>query len=328
MNTMKAVVLHGITKSEDIHITDTEIPSVRPGWVLVKIKAFGINHSEQILRMGEIENDYIQKPVIPGIECVGLIEDPSDSGWNKGQKVCALMGGMGRSFNGSYAEYALLPEHHVFPIDTDLSWREMAAVPETYYTAWGSLFTGLQLKKEDTILIRGASCSLGYAAIQIAHVLGCKVVGTTHREQKMSHLKEKSCDIVILDTGTISDQVKDLHITKVLELVGCATLEDSMNCVEESGIVCMSGVLGGIFSFQNFNPISIIPNGVFLTGFHSNWPTAKDMSSIFSFLKKNALHPDIGAVYPFARIQQACADIDNHKVNGKIVIINEEDVTI
>jgi NADPH:quinone reductase-like Zn-dependent oxidoreductase len=118
---MKAVVLTKPTKAEDIVLSEVEVPKVKSGWVLVKIKAFGLNHSEQILREFEIENDYIKKPIIPGIECVGEIADPSDSGFNIGQKVVALMGGMGRSFNGSYAEYALLPTHHVFPVESKLS---------------------------------------------------------------------------------------------------------------------------------------------------------------------------------------------------------------
>ena len=95
---MKAVVLIKPTKAEDVVLSDVEIPKVKPGWVLVKIKAFGLNHSEQILREFEIENDYINKPIIPGIECAGEIADASDSGLNVGQKVVALMGGMGRSF--------------------------------------------------------------------------------------------------------------------------------------------------------------------------------------------------------------------------------------
>lgn len=118
---MKAVVLTKPTKGEDVVLSDMAVPKVKPGWVLVKIRAFGINHSEAILREFEIKNDYINKPIIPGIECVGEIADPSDSGWKKGQKVAALMGGMGRSFNGSYAEYALLPVHHVFPVESALS---------------------------------------------------------------------------------------------------------------------------------------------------------------------------------------------------------------
>ena len=122
--TMKAVVLTEPVRGDEVSLTEYPVPKVRPGWVLVKVKAFGMNHSEQILRQGEIRADYIQKPLIPGIECVGEIADPSDSSFKKGQKVAALMGGMGRSFNGSYGEYALLPVHHVFSVVSSLSRKE------------------------------------------------------------------------------------------------------------------------------------------------------------------------------------------------------------
>ena len=119
--TMKAVWIDKPIKGADVELSEVSIPQVQPGWVLVKVKAFGMNHSEEILREFEIENDYIKKPIIPGIECVGEIVDPSDSGLAKGQKVAALMGGMGRSFNGSYAEYALLPISHVLPVESNLT---------------------------------------------------------------------------------------------------------------------------------------------------------------------------------------------------------------
>lgn len=101
--TMRAVRLAQPTPASMVTLCDAPIPEVKPGWVLVKVKAFGLNHSEQILRLNEIQADYISKPIIPGIECVGEIADPSDSAFRVGQKVAALMGGMGRSFNGSYA---------------------------------------------------------------------------------------------------------------------------------------------------------------------------------------------------------------------------------
>ena len=182
---MKAVMIEKITSAKEITLTDIPVPEVRSGWALIKVKAFGLNHSEQILRQEEIEASYIQKPVIPGIECVGEIADQSDTCFINGQKVCALMGGMGRSFNGSYAEYALLPEHHIFTIKTDLPWEAAGAVPETYFTAWGSLFECLRLTSEDTLLVRGGTCALGYAAIQIAKALGCSVIATAHRESKL-----------------------------------------------------------------------------------------------------------------------------------------------
>ena len=161
MNMMKAVSICDVTKAEEVCLTETPVPEVRPGWVLVKVKAFGMNHSEQILRLSEIKADYIQKPIVPGIECAGEIAHPSDTEFKTGQKIIALMGGMGRSFNDSYAEYTLLPANHVFAVDSGLEWEEIAAVPETYFTAWGSLFECLHLQPKDTLFIRGATCSLG-----------------------------------------------------------------------------------------------------------------------------------------------------------------------
>lgn len=316
--TMRAVLLDRPTQGKDVVLTEIPVPEARPGWVLVKVRAFGMNHSEQILRKSEIANSYIRKPVIPGIECVGEIEDPSDSGWKAGQKAVALMGGMGRSFNGSYAEYAVLPVHHVFPVESDLSWSEMAAVPETYFTAWGSLFQCLRLTPEDKLMIRGATCALGYAAIQLAKALGCTVVGTTHRESKLELLTNAGCDECILDEGSLHGKVSG--ITKVLELIGISTVKDTMMSVEQGAIVCNTGVLGKVYEWNHFDPIRDIPNGVYLTGFYSNYPTQQVMAEIFRFMDEHRLKPLIGAEYRFADIREACMALDAGKVNGKIVV--------
>lgn len=314
--TMRALVLEEPTNAEDAALIDYPVPRVCPGWVLVKVKAFGLNHSEQILRLNEIRADYIKKPVIPGIECVGEIADASDSHFVEGEKVVALMGGMGRSFDGSYAEYALLPVHHVFSVKTDLGWAEMAAVPETYFTAWGSLFECLNLKREDTLLVRGATCALGYAAIQIAKALGCRVIATTHKDSKLPLLRE--ADQAVLDTGKLKGTFPGA--TKALELVGPKTLHDTLCCMEKGGIVCNTGVLGGVYGINGFDPIKYIPNGVYLTGFFSNYPTPEIMEQIFAFLEEHHLKPMPGAVYAFENIRQALIDMDHHNVNGKIVI--------
>ena len=315
---MKAVVLNGITPADQVKLTEVPIPQVRPGWVLVKVRAFGMNHSEQVLRLSEIEAPYIQRPVIPGIECVGEIADSSDSGWKVGQKVVALMGGMGRSFDGSYAEYALLPVHHVFPVETDLPWDALAAVPETWFTAWGSLFECLRLKPEDTLLIRGATCALGYATIQIARALGCRVVATTHRETKLPLLS--GADEAVLDDGRLTGRVRG--VTKALDLVGPRFLKDTLTAVEKGGIVCNTGILGGVFTLNGFDPIKDIPNGVYLTGFFSNYPEQDVMNAIFEFIPRYQIVPDYAAKYRFADIREACIALDAGKINGKIVVIN------
>lgn len=320
---MKAVILTRPTKNTEIKISECPTPTVKPGWVLVRIKAFGMNHSEQILRKSEISAPYIQKPVIPGIECVGEIADASDTIFTAGQKVIALMGGMGREFNGSYAEYALLPAHHVFTVDTSLAWDQLAAIPETYFTAWGSLFECLSLKSSDHLLIRGGTCALGYAAIQIAKALGCQVTATTHKENKMQLLTDCGADTALLDNGSLKEQA--CGITKALELVGIKTLKDTLSCMEKGGIVCNTGNLGGIYTWNNFDPIKDIPNGICLTGFFSNTPTQETVNDIFAFLNTHNLTPHIGKRYLFTDIAKACEDMENGKINGKIVIVTDRE---
>lgn len=315
---MKAVKIGKITMAEEIELTEVSVPQVKSGWVLVKVRAFGLNHSEQILRREEIEAAYIQKPVIPGIECVGEVADPGDTRFVTGQKVCALMGGMGRSFDGSYAEYALLPKNHVFSMHTDLPWEAAAAVPETYFTAWGSLFECLQLKSTDTLLVRGGTCALGYAVIQLAKTLGCRVIATTHRDEKRPLLAEAGADECLTDDGTLTGKISG--VSKVIDLVGPRYLKDTLTAVEKGAIVCSTGILGGVYTLEHFDPIKEIPNGVYLTGFFSNYPTQEVMDAIFGTLAAHQLTPHIGAVFDFVEIRKAVLAQESRTVNGKIVV--------
>lgn len=318
VKSMQAVALTAPTNGLDIRLTEHIVPSVKPGWVLVRIYAFGLNHSEKILRLSELNAPYISKPIIPGIECAGEIADASDTSFCVGERVIALMGGMGRSFNGSYAEYVLLPVHHVFKVDTELQWTQLGAVPETYFTAWGSLFECLHLEPKDKVLVRGGTCALGYAAIQIAKALGCEVTATTHREDKLNLLRESGVDSAVLDQGEIRGKVSG--ITKALELVGAETLRDTLLSVEPGGVVCNTGILGGQYTLDGFDPIKEIPNGVYLTGFYSNSPTQKVINDIFNFLHTHNLLPRIGQIYNFTQIAEASEALDVGKANGKIVI--------
>ena len=316
VNLMKAVIIDKVTPAANIRISEVEIPKIKPGWGLIKVKAFGLNHSEKILRLEEINESYIQKPVIPGIECVGIIENPSDSNFKKGQKVISLMGGMGRSFNGSYCQYALLPAHHVFSVESSLTWEQLAAIPETFFTAWGSLFECLQLKQTDKLLVRGATCALGYAAIQIAKAVGCKVVATTHKENKLKYIS--NADEQILDEGILIGKIKG--ITKALDLVGPKSLKDSLTTVEKGAIVCNTGILGGVYELNNFDPIKDIPNGVYLTGFFSNYPTQQIIDDIFNFINKKNIIPNFVNVFDFKNIKDAITAQDTGTVDGKIVV--------
>lgn len=125
-------------------------------------------------------------------------------------------------------------------------------------------------------------------------------------------------DQAVLDTGALKDSISG--VTKALELVGPKTLRDTMSCVERGGIVCSTGILGGVYALNGFDPIKEIPNGVYLTGFFSNYPTQQTITDIFNFIGSHKMKPDIGAVYPFKNISTAFFDMDNHNVDGKIVV--------
>lgn len=320
---MKAVVLYKTGKPEVLTVSDIAIPEIKPGWVLVKIKSFGINRSELMMREFEGNAPYIRLPRIIGIDCAGVVAEPSDSGLRKGQTVVALMGGMGRSFDGSYAEYALLPAKNIFPVDTDLSWEELGAIPETYFTAYGSLFDCLQITSGDTLLIRGGTSAAGLAAIQIAKSVGVTVLASTRKESKAKFLKSQGADYVLIDNGTLAEQLYRLYprgIDKILELIGASTLLESLKLGAYHSIVCHTGILGKRKALDGFDPIKDIPNGVYLTGFFSNYPTQKVIDALFKLIKEKNLHPVIANIFSLNEIVEAHKLAENNEANGKIVV--------
>lgn len=317
---MKAIVVDKCCKAEDLRVSEIPVPEIKPGWVLVKVHAAGLNHSEALLRMFEADNDYINTPIVPGIECVGEIANASDSQFQKGDKVIALMGGMGRSFNGSYAEYALLPESHVFKVDTNLDWISLAAVPETYFTAYGSLFECLYLTAEDTLLVRGATSTVGQAAIQLAKAVGAKVIAACRKEESFEKLKGIGADYCIIDDGQLNQQLLPYKPNKILELIGPKTLRDSLFTVTHPGYVCSTGVLGNVYSITQFDPIKYIPNGVFLTGFYSNFPTYQSINNLFDLINKAQLKPLYAKVFSLDQIAEAHTLLEKGGAGGKIIL--------
>lgn len=317
---MKAVVIDKCCKAEDLRVSDIPIPDVRPGWVLVRIHAAGLNHSEALLRMYEADEDYIHTPIVPGIECAGEIADASDSDLKQGDRVVALMGGMGRSFNGSYEEYALLPRDNVFKVETDLNWIELAAIPETYFTAYGSLRECLLLKQGDILLVRGATSTIGQAAIQFGKVMGATVIATCRREASFDKLWQIGADYCVVDDGQISQRQFHRQPNKILELIGPKTLHDSLLTVTRPGFVCNTGVLGGVYTIEHFDPTKFIPNGVFLSEFFSNYPTRKIMDELFGIIHDNHVKPLYSKVLKLSDITEAHTLLENGGAGGKIIL--------
>src|SRR6184192_2817818 len=206
--TMRAVVLDGPGPPEALQIRELPLPQPHVGWVLIRVKAFGLNRSELHTRLGLAEG--VTFPRVLGIECVGVVDATSDGDLQLGQQVAAMMGGMGRTFDGGYAEYTVVPRTSVIAFHSDLPWEVLGAIPETLQTANGSLTTGLDLKAGPILLIRGGTSALGLVAAALAKDIGATVLATTRRADRTRALREHGVDYPLVDTGQIAAEVRQI----------------------------------------------------------------------------------------------------------------------
>src|SRR4029077_2492725 len=155
-----------------------------------------------------------------GIECVGVVKSCPGGEFAVGTKVAALMGGLGRTINGSYAEDTRAPVTNVAAIESDLAWAELAAIPETYATAWTCLFRNLEITKGQTLLIRGGPSSFGRAAINMAVNAGVRVIASGRSSDSFAALEELGAERVEVDGPDLSRRIPEAkQLDAVLDLV-------------------------------------------------------------------------------------------------------------
>ena len=326
MMKMKAIKLTQPCKASELVPTTVEIPELKPGYALIKVKAFGVNESEVTSRKGESSSDF-KYPRILGIEGVGVIDKVNPgSSFKVGQKIATMMGGMGRAIDGSYAEYMLIKEKNLIPFESNLDWSIIGALPEMLQTAYGSISQGLHIKKDDVLLVRGGSSTVGLMASVLAHHLGAKVIATTRNEKKLATMKDLGIDYPLLDNSAFVEEVKKISpakVDKVLELVGFSTLFQDMSLVKEGGYTCFTGALGGKWTLDNFSPF-MIPTGVFLTSYAGEAKDlpAKYFNQILQLIEEHKLTVPIAKVYHgLTEVGEAQANLESGKFSGKHVVV-------
>lgn len=322
---MRAILRKQFGGPDVLEIREIPEPEPRAGHAVIQVKGFGINHAEKHMREGE----WAEIADVSGIECVGVVKSCPGGEFAVGTKVAALMGGLGRTINGSYAEYTRAPVTNVAAMESDLSWAELAAIPETYATAWTCLFRNLEIARGQTLVIRGTTSSFGQAALNMAVNAGVKVIATTRNRDRFPTLEALGASRVEVEGPDLSRRIAEAKkLDAVLDLVGNSTILDSLNMLRRGGRACLAGWLGGLAPIHDFNPLLQMASGVYLTFFGSfvfgtlGFPVSDvPLQAIAADIAAGRYQAKPSRVFRFEEIREAHRVMDANQANGKMVVV-------
>ncbi len=321
--TMRAIVLDAPGPATALTLRELPIPTPALGWVLIAVRAFGLNRSELHTRLGLAEG--VTFPRVLGIEATGVVVACPGGEFAAGQQVAAMMGGMGRTFDGGYAEYTCVPASQVIPFHSALDWGTLGAVPEMLQTAYGSLTVGLDAQPGQSLLIRGGTSSVGMATAVLAKRRGMTVLSTTRNPARADALPAIGVDHVVIDDGAVARQVRGIiseGVDAALELVGTSSLPDTLHATRVHGVVCFTGMLSNEWSVRDFYPIDYLPRGVRLAAYGgdaSDLPASVLQDFLDAVAAGQAVVP-IAHIYHFEQIVAAHTALEVGRASGKLVV--------
>lgn len=322
---MRAVVLDKPGPATALQLRELPIPTPEPGWVLIRVRAFGLNRSELLTRLGH-SGDAVTFPRVLGIEATGVVVDCPSGEFEVGQQVAALMGGMGRIFDGGYAEYTCVPAPQVVAFRSDLPWSVLGAIPEMLQTAYGSLTVGLDAAPGQSLLIRGGTSSVGMAAAVLGKRFGMTVLATTRNPAKAEALRGIGVDQVLIDDGQVAIQARRVvpaGVDGAIELVGTGTLPDTLAATRVHGTVCFTGMLSEQWTVKDFCPIDYLPQGVRLTAYSGdvgNLPPVVFQDFLDDVADGKAPVP-IDRTFQLSEIVEAHRWMESGQAAGKLVVL-------
>jgi NADPH:quinone reductase-like Zn-dependent oxidoreductase len=310
---------------EALELDDTFLPDPPVGWARIRVKAIGLSRSELYARRGDYPE--VDFPRILGTECAGLVDAAPEGALAPGGAVVALMGGMGRLYDGCYAEYVTAPLTQVIPIKSSLSWEDLAALPKSYLTAYQALDT-LDLRGGQTLLIRGGTSSVGLCALTLAKERGARVIVTTRQRERVASLTAAGADVALIDTGAIEDDVRQVApegVSAALEMVGARTTRDTLLTVAPKGTLCYMGSLGEQTVLERFQPLADIPSGVRLTTYASRATIdaahcAQALQQIVDGVAAGRYPTHVDHVFAFERMVEAHRYMEDNRAFGKVVV--------
>jgi NADPH:quinone reductase-like Zn-dependent oxidoreductase len=340
---MKAVVFSEHGGPEVLRYTEVAEPRIGPTEVLVRVRACALNHLDLWVRRG-LPGITIPLPHIPGSDIAGEVARAGElvTHVKVGQRVllapglscgvCAACSAgndnqcrrytiFGYMVDGGCAEFVKSPGANVIPIPGDLSFEEAAAVPLVFLTAWHMLIGRAHLQPGEDVLVLGAGSGVGSAAIQLAKLLGARVMATAGGEEKLQKAKELGADHVIHHgKQNIAEEVKHLTdrrgVDVVLEHVGTATWEASVASLAVGGRLVTCGATTGYEAKLDLR--HLFSRQLSLLG--SFMGSRAELFAVLKLIGQRKLHAVIDRVLPLAQCAQAHALLEKREQFGKIVL--------
>jgi NADPH:quinone reductase-like Zn-dependent oxidoreductase len=340
---MKAIVFHQHGGTEVLQYTDVLVPTLGANEVLVRVRACALNHLDLWVR-GGLPNVAIPLPHIPGSDIAGEIAQIGTevTTVKVGQKVvlapgvscgkcaaciagldnrCRQFSNLGYLIDGGCAEFVRCPEVNCLPYPENLSFEEAASIPLVFQTAWHMLITRAQLQPGEDVLILGAGSGVGSAAIQIAAMVGARIIATAGNEAKLEKAKQLgAAHLINHKTHKIRDEVRRITskrgVDVVVEHVGTATWDESVASLAVAGRLVTCGATTGYDAKIDLR--FLFTRHLSLLG--SYMGAKSELVSVLKLVASGHLKPVIDRTFPLAACADAHRYLESGEQFGKVVL--------
>jgi tumor protein p53-inducible protein 3 len=323
---MKAIVVTSPGGPENLTLADIPEPELRPGTVVVRVRATALNRAALLPRRGRYPPPRGESEIL-GMECAGEVAAVGDgvTSFAVGDRVMALLPG------GGYAEKVVVPEKMAIPLPDNLAFEQAAAIPEAFLTAREALFTLGRLRPDDFVLVHAAGSGVGSAAVQLAREAGARVIATAGSAEKLARVAELGAHVLVNyrteDFAAIAMTESHKHgVDIVLDFVGASYWPKHAACLAIGGRCVCIGVLGGATAEVNLAQLLTRRYQVLGLVMRSR-DVSEKIAITQAFIRETLplfasgrLHPVVDKVFPLSHAAQAHERMEANENFGKIVL--------
>ena len=316
---MKAIVQTEEKNTASLELQEVPVPTLKPGEVLVEVKAAGVNRADLLQTQGNYPVPAGASEIL-GLECAGVIADPGDTDRQQGEKVACLLTG------GGYAEYVAVPAGQLLPIPNNYSFVEAASIVEVACTVWSNIGMLAGLKEGQTFLIHGGGGGIGTFAIQMGKALGATVAVTAGSPEKLDTCRQLGADILINYKEEDFAEVLKNKADVILDIIGAKYLGQNVKALAKDGHMVTIGLQGGVKGELNLGLLLAKRGTVSATALRGRDDedkariVAATRENIWPLLDSNKISHHIDRTLPLAEAAQALQALQDGTVTGKLVL--------